>query len=245
MIRKLSNKGINSNRKNSGVGYVILPRDLDRESYIKTCYRTGTVTLFIEDGFDITNRVRIGKIAIQLIEFPNKVGELGSPVVWVNYPGQEEPIITEVLFNQQEGLDIQEGSFLLKKEKSGSDSQVFMSRDGKMMISVRSDYDETFIDIRSLGKDNTGAVNISSNGTVNVISDNEVNVVSKLIKHNDGTEPMVLGDTLAEFLTNFVDQVGAITVATSIGAQPIINKVQVLELKNSIEAIKSQISKLD
>lgn len=275
-MRPLAQQGFPRSRRNSGIGYIMLPTDLDRDEYIKTCYRTGTVSIIGEEGFDVAHRVRIGKIAIQLIDFPLTPKDLGSGVFWVKLSNQEEPIVTEVLFNQAEGIDNEEGDFTISKGTLDSNSSFLLTRDGKYLISVSSNKDgAAVVDISSVSENETGLINVFSNGILNVSSTKETNLksngvirvqgtnedeselseiviengkvttLSEEIIHNSGDEPMVLGDTLADFLTDFVDEVSRITTLTTIGTQPIINIAQITALKQKIEAIKSKKSKLE
>jgi len=78
-----------------------------------------------------------------------------------------------------------------------------------------------------------------------VVENGKVSILSEEVIHNEGSEPMVLGDTLADFLTDFVDEVSRITTATAIGTQPILNIAQVIALKQKINSIKSGKSKLE
>lgn len=62
---------------------------------------------------------------------------------------------------------------------------------------------------------------------------------------NDGKEAMALGDTLKEFLDEFIDTVASSTVATGIGTMPLLNASQISALKAKTENILSKIGKLD
>ncbi len=53
-------------------------------------------------------------------------------------------------------------------------------------------------------------------------------------------QSLVLGDILQEFLDKFIDQVSNITTSTMIGTQPIINKVQVTNLKKETSDVLSK-----
>jgi hypothetical protein len=277
-MRPLAQQSFPKSRRNSGIGYIMLPTDLDRDEYIKTCYRTGTVSIIGEEGFDVAHRVRIGKIAIQLIEFPNSSNELGSGVFWVKLANQEEPIITEVLFNQAEGLDNEEGDFTVSKGDIDSNSSFLLTKDGKYLISVSSNKEGVaVVDIKAVSENETGLINIFSNGILNISSTKETNVksngtvrvqgtnedetelseivvengkvtvLSEEIIHNEGNEPMVLGDTLAEKIDKILDILLNAKTATSIGLQPLDPKslTDLQSLKTQLDEFKSKKSKLD
>lgn len=170
-MRSLGQQTITGVRDYAGTGYIILPPDLDREEYIAHCYRTGTVSIIVEGGFDVNHRVRIGQIALQLIKFPIESNELGSCVAWINMPKYEEPIVVEVLVNQREVEDQQEDTINLKKSTSDSASSLTLTKDGKFLVNVRSNEDgEAVIDIKSVSKEESGFINIFSNGNLKLKS---------------------------------------------------------------------------
>ena len=57
-----------------GIGYIIVPPDVDRQKYIDTCYAKETVSMYLDFGGFSVNNVRISVDALNLIEFP-KEGE--------------------------------------------------------------------------------------------------------------------------------------------------------------------------
>ncbi len=62
---------------------------------------------------------------------------------------------------------------------------------------------------------------------------------------NDGEEPFVLGQKLKTFLDDFIDELSRITVTTSLGQMPILNKAQVTEFKKKTEPLLSEIAFID
>lgn len=76
-------KSIPSGSRNSaGVGYLMIPIDIDRELWIKSCYRKGQVSLLNEN--ERIDNVVIGKHIFQELEFPSTPQELGTKLVWVS-----------------------------------------------------------------------------------------------------------------------------------------------------------------
>lgn len=56
---------------------------------------------------------------------------------------------------------------------------------------------------------------------------------------NQGEQSMVLGNKLVSFLETFIEQVANITTTTVIGIQPVMNKIQLLELKKKLNDVLS------
>lgn len=78
------------------------------------------------------------------------------------------------------------------------------------------------------------------------LKDGEINIVSDKISHNDGSQPMVLGDKLADFLNDFLSAVQQLTVVTAVGASSIpVNVATFAQLQTRLNEIKSSKSKLE
>ena len=69
-------------RNSAGVGYLMLPADIDRELWIKTCYKKGQVSLLNEN--ERIDNVLISKHIIKDLEFPLNYKKLGTKIVWVS-----------------------------------------------------------------------------------------------------------------------------------------------------------------
>lgn len=78
------------------------------------------------------------------------------------------------------------------------------------------------------------------------VKDGEVDIVSKKINHNEGKEPMVLGDSLADFLGKFIDACMKLTVVTPAGTSSVpVNVADFAQLKTEFDKFKSQKSNLE
>lgn len=78
------------------------------------------------------------------------------------------------------------------------------------------------------------------------VIDGKINAISKEIIHNEGNEPMVLGDTLANILNDILDKIMALTVMTAVGTSTIpVNVADFAAIKAKVDTIKSKKSKLE
>ena len=76
--------------------------------------------------------------------------------------------------------------------------------------------------------------------------DGMINLRSKEISHNEGSEPMVLGDTLKDILSDFLDGIMKLTVVTPVGtSSPPVNIQDFAKIKAQLDNIKSKKSKLE
>jgi hypothetical protein len=277
LIKKVKNIGLNSvgKRNANGIAYVFLPRDADREAYIANCFNTSTVSLVTENG-EYFHKVPIGKLAIQMIDFPLSVNQTGSPVLWSNVPIHNQIIVTDVFEFKNQFQSLEESQFKITKRLNnnvagislrGKAGQILMSASGEsegsgqMEINLSNFFQTALFKMFVQGEillKSTASFFVNSfnafklsvlNGNNEAVSRieatlNNITIDSETIQHSDGKEPMVLGDTLEALLEDFITAVSNITVTTSLGVSPIINKAQVEALKQRVEAIKSKISKL-
>lgn len=88
-----------------------------------------------------------------------------------------------------------------------------------------------------------------SDGKIEVVSkdkNGEITICGKTINHNDGSESMVLGDTLKDTLSDLIDAILAITVVTPSGPSSTpSNAVQFTNIKAKLSQFLSKKSKLD
>lgn len=76
--------------------------------------------------------------------------------------------------------------------------------------------------------------------------DGEIDIISDKINHNNGNEPMVLGDTLEQLLNDFIDAIMQLTVMTIAGPSSVpINTAVFGQIKARISQIKSSKSNLE
>lgn len=76
--------------------------------------------------------------------------------------------------------------------------------------------------------------------------DGEIDIISKKINHNEGKEPMVLGDTLKGILSDLIDAILAMTMVSPAGPTSTpTNAVQFTQIKGKLDQILSKLSNLE
>ena len=141
---------------------------------------------------------------------------------------------------------------------TNEDSEINITSSGKVKISVKNLIVEAFKDaVFTLKKnDSKELLKIESNDTQLKITDQfdnevtlkdgEIDVVSNKINHNGGNEPMVLGNTLKESLSNLIDAILSMTMVTPTGASSTpMNAAQFIQIKSQLNNILSQKSNLE
>lgn len=141
---------------------------------------------------------------------------------------------------------------------TNEDSEINITSSGKVKISAKNLIVEAFKDaVFTLKKnDSKELLKIESNDTQLKITDQfnnevtlkdgEIDVVSDKINHNGGNEPMVLGNTLKESLSNLIDAILSMTMVTPTGASSTpMNAAQFIQIKSQLNNILSQKSNLE
>lgn len=175
MLTGVNNLGYSSIR-----GYIYIPDDVDRDTYVQTALRTERVCVIAEDSGAFLKNVYIARDSIQDIYFPREKRELGSCVVCVNILPQNEYIIVAVLSKSDESQLL--GEYEFKKEKRSSDAVVSVlgkGKTGEMFIDI--DGKETnggrlFVNIRNT--ESAGQLKINVDGDSSVYSNGNIELQS-------------------------------------------------------------------
>lgn len=141
---------------------------------------------------------------------------------------------------------------------TNENSEINVTSSGKVKISAKNLVVEAFKDaVFNLKKNSSkDLLKIESNETQLhlidqfeneiTLKDGEVDIVSKKINHNEGKEPMVLGDTLKGILSDLIDAIMAITVVSPAGPTSVpSNAAQFTQIKGQLDKILSKISNLE
>lgn len=76
--------------------------------------------------------------------------------------------------------------------------------------------------------------------------DGEINIISNKINHNNGLEPMVLGNTLTTLLEDILKTIQSMTMMSPSGPTSVpVNIAEFILLQARVSSIKSQISNID
>jgi len=232
----ITRSGIKHKMYSIGVGYIIIPSQVDRDFFIAECFAKETVSMMTEDGA-IRHDLKIDKDTIQRIQFPEQ-GKLGSVIVYVVHFNKNVPIIVGVLNNGNQTQNLHEHEFKIQKTFGNN----------TVVISGRSDTGE--INISSLGGSNGGnlTINLSNNnkdcefnvnvkGDVNVTADGLTTIDSKggIKLGHDTYKSMVLGEYLQSWMQDLITQINAITVPTAFGPSGVpINATAISNLVSNL-----------
>lgn len=166
----------------SGLGYVIIPFDVEREEYISTCYSRERVCLLMEQGGNMVKDCYISKSALKDIYFPNPSSvdkvQTGSAVIWVADSFNNKPVVVAVISKEDETDLLSQYKF--RQRKDFEKKSVIVDGDAKegiLNISVFDSEDFGVINVKVSGS-KTAQLNLRSEGEVNVLGSEKVGVES-------------------------------------------------------------------
>lgn len=278
----------------AGVGFVVVPEEVDRNQYIKDCYRTNTVTINGGKGYGYFSAVNVDVNVMQNIEFPVDKDNRGTPVVWVKDAISQLPVIVAVLRKQNNYYSLNENQKRIYVGTAERGVEILADgNNSSLQISLVGDseeYSEFDLKLTSSKKNSVfnlfsdNEINITTEKRLNVISNDEVeakikkngddkvsikfngegllykdenknefeikngeiNIKSDKINHNDGKEPMVLGDTLVNILNDLLSAIEKLTVISPTGETSVpVNVAEFVTIQSKINNIKSKKSNLD
>lgn len=279
----------------AGVGFVVVPSEVDRVQYINDCYRTNTLTINGGKGYGYFSGVHADINVMQNIKFPTDEENRGTPVVWVKDAVSQLPVIVAVLRKQGEYYSLNENQFRLKRGTETRNVEIFIDGSTSALdITILGDKEEPAnIDVKLSSENADSVLTVSCDNEINIIGEKAVNVttnkkatlkvtekgedkmslsyelgvglkykdefeneitakegqvdvISKKINHNSGKEPMVLGNTLADLLNEFLAAVQKITVISPVGVTSVpVNIGDFAAIQAKLDTIKSQISNLE
>jgi len=252
----LARQRIPNPRYSVGYGYIVLPYDVDRGEYIENCYRTNLIDILTSDG-EFVQDVRVDKNVLQEIEFPLGIDEAGSLVVFINEIISNHPIVIAILAKDDEYDNFVEKEF--KIIKSFEENIVTIRGQGKkgnLFIHLKAPEFENGLYIDIHNSQDKGrfvieiqgdfalytrkASSIQSLENVNLTAEKKLVTVSKEDSELTANKFLIQNSSeysVKKLLEDILTEISNITVQTSMGVQPIMNKVQVEELKNKVAEI--------
>jgi hypothetical protein len=122
-----------------GLGYIAIPKKTDREVYIADCYRRNVVTIYGGQFNPIFYDVPVSIEAIQQIKFPSESGGYGSPVLWINIPIYNKPVIIAIFKSDNDFYALQTECWrVTKSQNENFIDATFKASDGSMNFNIQT-----------------------------------------------------------------------------------------------------------
>lgn len=158
------------------VGYIMIPKEVDRDGFIETCYRTNRVCVLVEGGLFKTD-VYITNEAIQNISFPEKAGEKGTQVVIASGAFRNQPIIVGTVQGNDETPNWSEEIIRFRKSHESTTTMFCMDPKHKEFnINIIETKEPVKFTILA-GGNTEHEIKIQSSGEIEVIASKKVKVL--------------------------------------------------------------------
>lgn len=214
-------KGIPSSNLPCGVGFVIIPNNVDIKTYKEDVYRSGRVSIYGGYGHSNFYNILIDRDVLQRIVFPTETGKMGSPVVWINLPKHNEPIIIASLKYDEDFKSLSE--FRSRTTRGTEGNLVDLDLDGKKgkaslnVVGNKNSKGELEITVNSvnnngllklivngkiLEKSSDTVIRISEKQMVNAVVNKKGIIVSKLELNSEAPERFYFEDEFGNKLTS-------------------------------------------
>lgn len=164
----------------AGVGFVVVPSEVDRVQYINDCYRTNTLTINGGKGYGYFSGVHADINVMQNIKFPTDEENRGTPVVWVKDAVSQLPVIVAVLRKQGEYYSLNENQFRLKRGTETRNVEIFIDGSTSALdITILGDKEEPAnIDVKLSSENADSILTVSCDNEINIIGEKAVNVTT-------------------------------------------------------------------
>lgn len=159
-----------------GVAYIAIPTDIDRDSFVRTCYRRNRVSIITDFG-SVINECYILDEALERVQFPKTAGEKGSCVAYVSNKFSNKPIIIGILSENDNSSLLEEQMFRFEKEFNGTTILIQGDPQKNSFVINISSKDPSSIEIAAKGNPES-KLDINSSGSVNVKADQLINIKS-------------------------------------------------------------------
>jgi hypothetical protein len=173
--------GLDNGLGNAGMGYIVVPSNVEREDYIKYCYKNHVVCIKTED-FEFIKDVPIDEDVLQKIEFPTGEKSNGSCVGWVKMNKTSHPMIVGIFRLKNTGNDISnENSFQIVRKFQGNFVTIQGDANkGQINIAVQgdsTDRGQLKIAVTNVEDSNTACnLELYVQGVMDVIAEKDLNL---------------------------------------------------------------------
>lgn len=229
------------------IGYVILPENVDRQSFVDTCNATSRVSVVIDRSGSVIHNCLVTDQVYQDLKIPETTGVVGTPVLLMKTRYNEKPIVvgtlqptnsdrvyeedvTERIFKDSNGVilaraSVKDGYVLLNVSGLGERKlSVIVNGDEGSGIEVNTNGDMVEIvngkvSVKSFNQVEATVIDIDNDtsSTVTIDKDNITLNPSAKMNVKGGKEPIPLGDTLKEILQSINNNIDTLKQAWSTG----------------------------
>lgn len=172
--KTISTIEVPSGNLSAGIGYIIIPDNdaIDRDEFVEDCLRTKRVSIYGGLGYGTIHDVSIDESVLQRITFPKVKGERSTPIVWLNIPVFNKPVVIAALRydNDFSSLEELERNFNLHHLNKHIDVS-FRAKEASCDISIKGDAEvPAKLNLNVTNENKTSEVNVFVKGNTKIHS---------------------------------------------------------------------------
>lgn len=161
-----------------GIGYIGIPFGVDRDKFVKSCYRRNRVHVITDRG-SIRKNCYIDSDVIQEIKFPETCESLGSQIVFVMDSFLKIPIVIANISRTRERVASGENQINIQRSYNGGLLSIVGSGEGKLLINLENSKSSKLLinlsgESSNLEINNKGYTMLSSNNDITINSATKV-----------------------------------------------------------------------
>lgn len=173
--------GTEINPSSSGVGYIVIPSNIDRKIYIKSVFKNNAVMMRTEDG-NLMRNVSVDNDVLQRLVFPLNDNSVGSTVVWINIPKYNNRVIVGMIdVLSAASRIINEFQYKIEEvSENGVVSALFDANTSELNLTSisRKKGLKSKINVTVSNPDADAELNVYISGTANIKASKSVNLIS-------------------------------------------------------------------
>ena len=179
MIHGVHRIGIQNAVEPIGIGYIVIPHQTNRETYVTDAMRRERVTIMPDEGSTYIPECNITKSALNEIEFPPNDNELGSSVVFITHPFHNVPVVIGVINKLDNSSLMDELTFLFQRQSANMSNVTVrgQAREAYLSMSATNEDGSAYIVLKSTGNSDSN-VAVESSGDVRLLGDQNIIIES-------------------------------------------------------------------
>lgn len=237
-VKPSTNKSPGIDKRVVDFGYIIIPDDIPRDTYINNVYRTNLI-MIITHYNEVMKDVLVPKNLIKLLKFPQQSGEYGQMVSLICYKEINQSYISHLFHKPGEFYGYEEGIVAdqYTSDDNGNVISIISNIDiPSYGVTVNSDSDKSgVIRLACKSKNGVSVISLNTDGEIGIKSDKDINIHSQTKVSLGGDSPLLLGDKTVDALTKIVSHI--VTLAGALSLTPVVTEAQQLLLQ--LDRIKS------
>ena len=164
-------------RASAGIGYIVIPPDIDRNEYVRKSVASGMVAVLFDDGGYIEQAL-VAKHVLNDIVFPENKSGLGSQISWVSLNSSNQILVIGVhlKYNEYSQVGENQSSVVRQTKKGYAECGVDGDNLNVSIVSNSKVGNPSEVNISASSSEGNSAINLNCKGNINLKASSDVNI---------------------------------------------------------------------